>query len=735
MFQELRITFKADFLKLKKSGIFWMLLITSCFIPIVNALLAILIADLTKGNSDQAWSSIIENNFKGYGGFFFPLLIILLAARITQLEHKNNTWKLIETLPIKKRSIYFSKWLLLVLMSLFSLIILFASSILCGLLVHFIIPEIEILTSPFPFKISLLFIVRLWIATLGLAALQLAISTVVKNFITPFIIGLIGIIAAGIINTFFPLDWLPYYSSSNTVNFFDSSMFNKIFLSNEWTSLAWMAFFLWFGFQWYSHKKFKIAFVVTYKKPILLLFNITVLTIVILLLNKPIDLKFHNRTVITGNLEGVKTNTPVYIIHPLLQDTLYSCLSNKNKFTLVIADSIQATEYIIVVSEYSQKIFFGNKDSLYLNINLKEKKKKAIVYGTRYAENNVKPIYYEYDPIYNDLVNNGYKYDSKKYIKVLLKSWNGLSKKIKDSKTSDNIKPKDDFINWKLREMAINFASFIDIDYPKTFKLYFPNDSLVYPSSIQDIKKYISIEDTTQLSNKTYVDYLKEYYKILSNAKGKNANQTYLNFITNNVNNNTIKSFLLNEKINEIISSTSDSTQRKNIVNIYLPFIQNKLYQKQLVKNLSTLNKLVKGMKAPDFNSFLTNDDTVTLKWFEGRYVVFDVWATWCGPCKQQEPFYNELAEMYSSNKLIFATLSIDEEKYKWSYEVSDKSKSMVHLWVGNKNKVISESYFVRSIPRYILISPEGKIVNANMPRPSESEFAKIILKEVYNTQ
>jgi thiol-disulfide isomerase/thioredoxin len=111
--------------------------------------------------------------------------------------------------------------------------------------------------------------------------------------------------------------------------------------------------------------------------------------------------------------------------------------------------------------------------------------------------------------------------------------------------------------------------------------------------------------------------------------------------------------------------------------------------------------------------------------------VVIDVWATWCGPCKQESPFFDRYAEMYAGDKVAFVSLSVDEgdNVYAWQFEAAGKSKRVVQLRVKDVFGFMTR-YGIEMIPRFILIDPQGNIAMMNMPRASDKLFEDYLRRE-----
>ncbi|QIE58499.1 TlpA family protein disulfide reductase [Rasiella rasia] len=139
-----------------------------------------------------------------------------------------------------------------------------------------------------------------------------------------------------------------------------------------------------------------------------------------------------------------------------------------------------------------------------------------------------------------------------------------------------------------------------------------------------------------------------------------------------------------------------------------------------------------KGSPSPTFEDYENfKGGTTSLSDLEGKYVYIDVWATWCAPCKAEIPFLKKLeAEMHDKN-ITFVSMSIDDDrthkgsweqaKEDWKAMVADKELSGVQIMApkGWQSTFIRD-YRIQGIPRFILIDPNGKVVDPSAPRPSD---------------
>lgn len=102
------------------------------------------------------------------------------------------------------------------------------------------------------------------------------------------------------------------------------------------------------------------------------------------------------------------------------------------------------------------------------------------------------------------------------------------------------------------------------------------------------------------------------------------------------------------------------------------------------------------------------------------------MWATWCGPCQKELPFLKKLAEKYEGRNITFLGLSIDADKAKWEARVKSGALCGTQLHIGKGSKFQAD-YRISGIPRFILLDPNGRIVNPDMTRPSSDDTEKIL--------
>ena len=153
-------------------------------------------------------------------------------------------------------------------------------------------------------------------------------------------------------------------------------------------------------------------------------------------------------------------------------------------------------------------------------------------------------------------------------------------------------------------------------------------------------------------------------------------------------------------------------------------------------KELTYYNSL-KGKPSAIFTDYENYDGSKTsLADFKGSYVYIDIWATWCVPCIKEIPYLKELEEEYHNKNITFLSISVDQQKHKdkWKRMIKDKALSGVQLLSPSTVATnFMESYKVSSIPRFILLDPQGNIINAIASSPSEKENIRRLLNNHLN--
>ena len=147
----------------------------------------------------------------------------------------------------------------------------------------------------------------------------------------------------------------------------------------------------------------------------------------------------------------------------------------------------------------------------------------------------------------------------------------------------------------------------------------------------------------------------------------------------------------------------------------------------EITKSYDILKGLTKGNPSPLFNDYENYaGGTTSLTDLKGKYVYVDVWATWCGPCLAEIPSLKKVEKEYHGKNIQFLSVSIDDIKDhgKWKDMIKEKELGGIQVFADNNwESAFVQGYLIKGIPRFIIIDPQGNIVTANAPRPSDPKL------------
>lgn len=160
---------------------------------------------------------------------------------------------------------------------------------------------------------------------------------------------------------------------------------------------------------------------------------------------------------------------------------------------------------------------------------------------------------------------------------------------------------------------------------------------------------------------------------------------------------------------------------------------------KQTENRKSRMVTVENGKKAPLGSFTNLNDEKHTFEDFRGKLIVVDFWASWCGPCIQQTPYFEALAERFKDDDVVFLKVSIDQKQSFWQKYITERNWIKDSYWIGTdeQNPIYPFVYteyddksfrgIVTAVPRYVIISKEGNIIDNQAIHPSHPKLGKDI--------
>ncbi|CAD0005244.1 TlpA family protein disulfide reductase [Flavobacterium chungangense] len=306
------------------------------------------------------------------------------------------------------------------------------------------------------------------------------------------------------------------------------------------------------------------------------------------------------------------------------------------------------------------------------------------------------------------------------------------AKASKDSLLLSQVNISENFKNKEKRNINYEYINEM-IKYETDPAHYTQNtDFKVSTDFLPELKTFDYDNSEDFYFSNSYKNIVLAHYRKLGKelAERDKHDNYYLSYITavSSAKNQDIKNILLYEHAKNAIAYISDVQEYyKVFINSSTDETNNKaisqIYQKLL--------PLSKGNASPKFVGYDNyGGGKVSLDDLKGKYIYIDVWATWCGPCKVEIPHLGKIEEEYKGKNIQFLSISIDKRAdiEKWKKMISDKKMGGIQVIADNAwDSKFIQDYFIKGIPRFILIDPQGNIVSSNAPRPSEAKLRDLL--------
>lgn len=259
--------------------------------------------------------------------------------------------------------------------------------------------------------------------------------------------------------------------------------------------------------------------------------------------------------------------------------------------------------------------------------------------------------------------------------------------------------------------------------YPIYRNRMYPGENYRPGAVFSDFLSSFSLNNEDLFATKDYRSFLLNYV-YLQGSRGNGSRENYsdgvVDYILSTVNNPTIKNFLLTEIVFHHIRENNGLNGADYLLSVFRREVTDPSKVAYMEEIIGHWEKLLPGKPAPSFTVRDRYGEEVSLEQFRGKYLYITVWATWCVPCKSELPYLDVLQKEYMDKDIHFLTIAIGESANQkhWKDFLAENFHAGIHTFADAKNE-FNKDYMIISVPRFILIGPDGVIIDANAPRPS----------------
>lgn len=151
----------------------------------------------------------------------------------------------------------------------------------------------------------------------------------------------------------------------------------------------------------------------------------------------------------------------------------------------------------------------------------------------------------------------------------------------------------------------------------------------------------------------------------------------------------------------------------EGIISKFPEDVKTSKYGVKIINAIALAKKTAIGVEAPGFTMKDLSGKEVSLASFKGKYILVDFWASWCGPCRRENPRMVEIYNQFKGANFEMLGVSVDQQMDEWKKAVELDKLSWPQ--VVDVQDVSGKDYGVTSIPSNVLLDPQGKIIARNL--------------------
>lgn len=267
----------------------------------------------------------------------------------------------------------------------------------------------------------------------------------------------------------------------------------------------------------------------------------------------------------------------------------------------------------------------------------------------------------------------------------------------------------------------------------KKSTLFIGNDTMQVTGNMNDVE---NLEVTGSPSNEDFVEFehifnplfkrLSELNKLAYSTPDFQQNDSLMSIYRDQFEkiSSAIDKFILNKKSSPVspflLAVTSQVEHDDNLLekrfNTLDPLVQDGFYGKILAAEIAKSKIGAVGSQAMDFSQDDTSGRKVSLSDFRGKYVLLDFWASWCRPCRMENPNVVAAYNKFKGKNFTILSVSLDKEREPWIEAINADhltwtQVSDLKFWYNE----VAQKYNIEQIPQNFLIDPNGNIIAKNL--------------------
>ena len=417
---------------------------------------------------------------------------------------------------------------------------------------------------------------------------------------------------------------------------------------------------------------------------------------------------------------GIRIDGAAADVNPVIVagDSTYEMTLDSTGFaSVVITGLTEPTEAAFKYGRMRIPLYLTANENLEISFNAQDRKSQPAFTGAGALKNEV------LNGKYFAVAQPDFKLEEQDFI-------NSLNEAVaKYAYVLDSLKLDPQFSNLmkqKTKYRTLSTAAMYPTYHPWMLKL----EEYTLPETYNEYIKSLIVEDEALLHLAEYKSALASLVSAYATKDIKEYDalvrvQAQLDYVNNNITNPKIAEFLVDKYTTDFVGAVGVDNLDA-VAETYNTKVTDPKLKEKFDALCAQWAKVAKGQPSPSFKYLDINGKEVSLNDLAGKYIYVDVWATWCGPCRGELPSLKEMEHQFKNKNIHFVSISCDQDKAAWEKMVKEDKLEGIQLHMGG-DQTFMDAYMIRGIPRFILIDREGKIVSADMTRPSNAKTAETL--------